>query len=46
MRILRSLLAAAACLLAAPSFAAANPTAPDFTLRGADGRNEIGRAHV
>jgi len=39
MRILRSLFAAAACLLAAPSFAAANPTAPDFTLRGADGRN-------
>jgi len=39
MRILRSLLAAAACSLAASAFAAANPSAPDFTLRGADGRN-------
>jgi peroxiredoxin len=42
MRILRSFLAALVCSLAAPAFAvapAANGHAPDFTLRGADGRN-------
>ena len=43
MRILRSLIAATVCTLAAASaFAvapAANASAPDFTLRGADGRN-------
>ena len=42
MRILRSLIAAAFCSLAASAFAVApapNAAAPDFTLRGADGRN-------
>jgi peroxiredoxin len=42
MRMIRSLLAAAlatACMLAGASTPAANSAAPDFTLRGADGRN-------
>ena len=43
MRMIRSLVAALACALAAtaPAVAAtsATPLAPDFTLRGADGRN-------
>ena len=42
MRMIRSLLAAAlaaACTLAGAATPAANAVAPDFTLRGADGRN-------
>jgi thiol-disulfide isomerase/thioredoxin len=42
MRMIRSLLAAAlatACLAASAASPAANAVAPDFTLRGADGRN-------